>query len=208
MLPGEQNHDYRTIKKIINKLNYKKALDLGCGSGIYSKIMKNVISLDISIDSLNIAKKHSKNLVLADARKLPFKSNSFDLIVSIEVITHIEKRFWNEIFNEINRVIKNNGYIIISIHNRNRSKKDVTNTNKYKIFWAEVFEIIKYLKDYRIIDILYVNLLPQKLQNYSLYKKHRIIYKIISVIEDFLVFIPMVRNRSLEFVIFAKKEGR
>jgi SAM-dependent methyltransferase len=77
------------IKMLIKKLRIKKGakvLDLGCGTGFYTKILSqkgiDVIGLDYSKVGIFKAKETLKDLefVIADANGIPFKYNKFDLI--------------------------------------------------------------------------------------------------------------------------------
>ncbi len=207
MIPGEHNQDYRKLSKILNKLKYKKPLDIGCGEGLYLKILKNSFGVDISINALKKAKKNSENVVLADARRLPFKEKSFDLILSIEVVTHIDKKYWKEVFNEIDRVLKKNGIIILSMHNKKRYNKEISELiDGIKIFWVDVNEVLKFLKKYKIEKILYVNILPQRLQSFEFFSKHKLLFKILAIVEDLISIVPFLNKKSLEFIVIARKK--
>ncbi|MCX8205331.1 MAG: class I SAM-dependent methyltransferase [Candidatus Nezhaarchaeota archaeon] len=73
---------------------YDSALDIGCGLGLMAFFLKifldNVnylVGLDISRDKVFKAKKTRlyDDLIVADARSLPFRGNSFDLALSIGI---------------------------------------------------------------------------------------------------------------------------
>src|SRR5919108_3231448 len=77
-----------------------KVLDVGCGDGSFIKSMvmtgidANIIGTDVSLSMINIAKKNLNyprvELFLADAFKLPLKSESkFDLIHIDSVLHHL-----------------------------------------------------------------------------------------------------------------------
>lgn len=102
----------------------KKVLDLGCGTGYGSfEIIKigaaKVIGIDISKKAINFAQKNFRHKRLsfrvADATSLPFKNNSFDTIVSFEVIEHIKN--YHLFLNEVFRVLKKGGHFIFSTPN-------------------------------------------------------------------------------------------
>jgi len=104
-----------------------KILDLMCGSGhwtnlIYDKGYKNVIGLDFSKNMLAIAKKKNKKIkyLHADATNLPFKNETFDLIVSlgnsIGVVPGKENRL--RAINEALQTLKPGKQFIYSLHNR------------------------------------------------------------------------------------------
>lgn len=130
----------RTIRDV-DRLFYMKnkevkVLEIGSYLGLISIALKklgyDIQALDIpefhkskSLDSLyteNGIKYHGINLI---ENKLPFDSNSFDIIVICEVIEHFN---FNPlpILGEMNRVLKTGGYIYIGMPNiaraRNRLK--------------------------------------------------------------------------------------
>ncbi len=72
-----------------------KVLDLGCGTGFVSEYLENceVVGLDISESMLNAYREKFSNAVLGNAEELPFKSESFDYVLSNFALhwTNIEK---------------------------------------------------------------------------------------------------------------------
>lgn len=111
-----------------NKLiKNKVVLDIGCGFGWWDQIcikkkVKKIVGLDISEESLNITKKiKSKKLKvkLGSALKLPFNNNSFDTVGTWEVLEHIPSGTENIMFQEINRVLKPGGYMLLSTQYQN-----------------------------------------------------------------------------------------
>ncbi|NQE46661.1 Ubiquinone/menaquinone biosynthesis C-methyltransferase UbiE [ANME-1 cluster archaeon GoMg2] len=84
-----EKQEYAYIKMLIKKLRIKegaKVLDLGCGTGFYTHILDlagmDVIGLDYSKEGVYKANETFKELefVIADANRIPFKYNTFDLI--------------------------------------------------------------------------------------------------------------------------------
>ncbi len=113
-----------TEKKLVfSLLETKKgiSLDLGCGTGNYTLELKNkgfeVFGLDISKQMLKIAKKKRKDLFLirGDAYLLPFKDNTFDLVLSITLFEFIKEP--EKVIKEIYRVLKPGGELIIGTMN-------------------------------------------------------------------------------------------
>lgn len=100
----------------------KSLLDLGSGNGLMVpeaiKLVEHYSGIDISKSLINIAKKRYSPLIktgqvdfrVGDARKLPYKSNSFNLIISYAVLHHLpgeDNR--KKVFQEIFRVLKPGG---------------------------------------------------------------------------------------------------
>ncbi len=89
-------------------------LDIGCGGGTRYLTQKGqVVGLDLSFSSLKKATGFYKMAVQANALKLPFPNDTFDLITSGYLLEHFspeEKPFF---LSEINRVLKPEGRTIL-----------------------------------------------------------------------------------------------
>lgn len=113
----------RRAEIIINEIknrNYLKVLEIGCGTGVFTeffcKANLDVCGTDISLDLLKKAKLRclkslSLNLIVSDVENLPFYDNSFDAIVGVCVLHHINVV---SALKEIRRVVKNDGFILFS----------------------------------------------------------------------------------------------
>ncbi len=78
-----------------------RVLDVATGSGyLVRKINAKVICLDISQE----IKKLGYPCVVADARKMPFKSNAFDVVATWSALVHIPG--WKLVVKEMFRVAK------------------------------------------------------------------------------------------------------
>jgi len=130
-LYGYADSEYRLNQKKIILLmkecahERSKVLDIGCGAGNLSQDLKKlspeVYGVEINKEVAGLAKRKI-DVIIADAQFLPFRKNSFDIIVSNQVIEHIIDV--DSFFMEVNRVLKNKGCLIIStpnlcaLHNR------------------------------------------------------------------------------------------
>lgn len=98
-------------------------LDLGCDDGVITqqrfqqKITNpQIVGIDIEINKLQKAKKLGLTVLKADSEyQLPFKNNSFDIISANQLIEHLIKT--DSFIKEIYRVLKPNGYLLISTEN-------------------------------------------------------------------------------------------
>jgi SAM-dependent methyltransferase len=105
------------LKNSISANNYKNILEAGCGTGrwINSLDLKklNVFGIDYSFDMLKISKQenHDLKIINANAVKIPFKNNSFDLIFCVNAIHHFpdKKRY----IEESKRTLSNKGVIAV-----------------------------------------------------------------------------------------------
>jgi 2-polyprenyl-3-methyl-5-hydroxy-6-metoxy-1,4-benzoquinol methylase len=111
-------------KKILNPISAKgkKFLDIGCGLGFFSsragKLGAKVYGIDIGGNLVKISKSRypKGKFSVASAERLPFKDDSFDMILCTEVIEHVNNQ--KKVINEIFRVLKQGGHLIITTPNR------------------------------------------------------------------------------------------
>ena len=105
---------------LLEDVKGKKILDLGCGSGIYAKLLTKkgaiVKGFDISPEMIRIAKQENPNLDLkvGTADKIPF-NEKFDIVLASLVVHYIKD--WSKMFKEIRRVLKDEGILIFSTGN-------------------------------------------------------------------------------------------
>jgi tRNA (uracil-5-)-methyltransferase TRM9 len=93
-----------------------KVLDIGCGNGknmMYRDDL-NMIGLESSKALCSICKSRLLSVVQGDARNLPFNDKSFDAIIMIAVIHHINPNEHNIVLNEIKRVLRPGGTCLIT----------------------------------------------------------------------------------------------
>lgn len=103
----------------------KHVLDLGCGLGhgsyLLSKVAASVTGVDNDCTSIQLANEryHSKNLTfICDdvIRFLGHAESQFHVVTCFEVIEHIPFQF--ELLKSIKRVLKPDGYLLLSTPNR------------------------------------------------------------------------------------------
>lgn len=87
---------------------YGKTVDLGAGNAKYKSIIKAHTSEYITFDM--VPGPHID--VVGDILNLPFESNTFDTVVSTQVLEHVTKPW--VMVSEINRILKRDGIIILS----------------------------------------------------------------------------------------------
>jgi len=92
-----------------------KILDLGCGTGFLQEYLekKKIIGVDISFEMLKLAKKRKEKSIQADLDFLPFKDNSFDLILSFTALQNLPDV--KKALAEIARIIKPNKTVAVTI---------------------------------------------------------------------------------------------
>lgn len=119
---GLRNNKIRIISRLLGDVHGKSVLDIGIGSGFFSRFcMSNKAKKIISVDFADpIIEYHRQNnpdfrLVQADAQNLPFKNESFDTVLALDIIEHLYSPL--EFLNEINKVLKKGGQLILTTPN-------------------------------------------------------------------------------------------
>lgn len=115
------------VIKLASNVKGQKVLDVGCGSGVFmidfAKRGAFVVGVDYSQKMLDIAKKEldifkipkSKYILKkADATKLPFAHNEFDLIIATGLTDYLTDQEDQIFLQEAARVLKKNGTLIVS----------------------------------------------------------------------------------------------
>lgn len=121
MISSKLYYTYReAIIKFATKVSGKKVLDVGCGTGDFTMIFRRKNCITTGIDIVDNRKPEFSNFhfIRADAKKLPFKNEVFDAVVSFDVVEHIDKD--NLFIREACRVCKKNGLFFLGTPNRNR----------------------------------------------------------------------------------------
>ncbi|SFO93701.1 class I SAM-dependent methyltransferase [Hydrogenimonas thermophila] len=150
----------RLAKSECGNLNKKKVLDIGCGDGVLSYFFAKegaiVFGIDYSDIAIEFAKEKTKSFHIdfrqGSAYELPFEDNSFDIVISSDVIEHLEDV--PKYLSEINRVVKNNGIVVIST------------PIKYTEYPLDKEHIIEWFQDE------YKKVIEQKFKNTKYYYSH------------------------------------
>ena len=108
-----RKHLYENIAEIAPLLK-GSILDFGCGAKPYAELFVNCtkyVGMDIDVSGHD----HSNELidVYYDGKHIPFEDEVFDNVFSSEVFEHIANP--EKILPEINRVLKNNGYMLATV---------------------------------------------------------------------------------------------
>jgi len=140
------------LKRFYPDFNGKKILDLGRGRGDFLlqcyREGLDVIGVDINPEYIEISEEKIKNngfkpnIILAKGEELPFEDSYFDFINCNEVLEHTNNP--EKVLSEIYRVLKKDGVVFISIHNRFGMKD-----GHYKLLflnWMPRFLGEKYIK--------------------------------------------------------------
>jgi ubiquinone/menaquinone biosynthesis C-methylase UbiE len=106
------------LLKICTVTNNDEVLDIGCGNGnliheISRKAKIQAYGIDISPNIIKEYQKKYKNITfkVSNGEKLDFNNNHFDTLTIYCVLHHLHNA--NNCVKEANRVLKQNGFLII-----------------------------------------------------------------------------------------------
>ena len=113
-------------KRLMGPLTGKRVLDVGCGTGRgvvdFSRDSKFAVGCDASLDMLNFAQRKAENsptcgLVNSFAQALPFRSDVFDVVVSLNFLHLFNLQTQRKYVAEMKRVLKPGGILILEFTN-------------------------------------------------------------------------------------------
>ncbi len=126
--------DYLPILEEIEKLEFEKLLDAGCGSAPMISLLKEkypdkeYTGIDLSANMIKEAL--SKNLdnvefLIGDCEDLPFKDDSFDVVINSQSFHHYPNP--EKFFKSVARVLKKDGKFIMRDNTASRTMLWVIN---------------------------------------------------------------------------------
>lgn len=119
------------IKKYLDLSRSYRILDAGCGTGGMMQYLRRfgpVAGVDIADEALDHCKhRHLSRIARGSVEHLPFSSNSFDLLVSFDVIYHRAVSNDNLALSEFHRVLSPGGLMVLRVpaYNWLRGSHDV-----------------------------------------------------------------------------------
>jgi SAM-dependent methyltransferase len=152
----EHQSRYLIAKQMVQGLN---VLDIACGEGYGSSMLSDaaasVVGVDISLDAVSYAKeKYKRNnlkYIHGSASNIPVGDQVFDAVISFETIEHHEKH--DEMMMEIKRVLKKDGFLLISSPDKQIYTEEMKIINQYhvkELYANEFIALIgKYFKNYK-----------------------------------------------------------
>ena len=147
----------------------KKVLDAACGEGYGSYLLsgdaKEVVGIDIFEEVIfNAKEKYKKNnlsFISSSIETIPMPDDYFDIIVSFETIEHVEEEVQNKFLNEISRVLKPEGILIMSTPNK-----------------AVYTDLVDYKNEFHVKEFYYneyLNFIKRKFEFVNMYKQYPVL---------------------------------
>lgn len=124
-MPDSYRNWFKEEKKYLEEHISKdaKVLEVGCGEGRsiidILDITKSIVGIDNDEKAIKDAKENLKDysdvkIILADAKELPFENKFFDFVICMTTFANFGPDKF-KVLEEMKRVLKDEGYIIISV---------------------------------------------------------------------------------------------
>lgn len=163
-IPGRWEKVARKMIKHYKLNSNSKILDIGCGKGYllyeFTKLIPEIkiFGLDISKYAVKNSKKEVSNFIkLGNATILPYESNFFDLVISINTLHCLNSYELDSALREMERVGKLNKYLCVESY---RNEKEKVNLLYWQVTceafnnpkaWKWWFKSTGYTGDYSFI---------------------------------------------------------
>lgn len=137
------------LKQFKRYLSIKpRVLDLGCKMGYNTKKIQDlgceVVGIDINKENIIVAKEKNNNIAFyeEDALNNLDYLGEFDGIVAIGSLIYYDAKDLQIIFNNLYRILKSNGYILLV--NRNKKEDKIAYNNLDNIVYSHQREILEF----------------------------------------------------------------
>ena len=167
----EHLHRYHTVGKMIKD---KVVLDIASGEGYGSAILARSANKVFGIDVDPEVVKHAREkyagvanieFLIGRAENIPLLDHSIDVVVSYETIEHLDQPTQEKFLQEVKRVLKKDGKLVISTPDKANYSDRYDYTNKFhlKEFTSEEFlwflknyfgNVIPYVQGYEIVSAI------------------------------------------------------
>ena len=223
---GSQNQDFRTLPSLWPDLTGARVLDLGSGNGLYTRELGRrgalVVGVDLNLASLRVVllwpRDGRRYAICADAAHLPFRSGVFDLVLSVEVLTHISPHMRTKALGAVAWALKKEGHFYCTLHSRLRltlaswarwrHARPVYHTASLSVWPMEPQQA----RDALVCcgmrplgEVLYLNFHSRF--SYEFVIAHPALARLVMAVEDVLSHTPFLRRLGITFLVVAVKDG-
>lgn len=133
----------RQIKRLKLSAARQHILDVGCGTGVWTKQLGQfgrTFAIDFSKEALVFCQtRELSNLLQASACEIPFRSDAFSLVTAFGVIEHVEED--QEMLSELYRVCRPGGYVFLL-------------TSAYRFLWSYHDDFVHHKRRYLRSELL------------------------------------------------------
>ncbi len=170
-------------EEVMSSIGFGSVLDIGCGLGdlVLSLNARGIdaIGVDVSSVAIEEAKLRSdKRFFEHSALSLPFDDDSFETVIGVEVLEHLDITDVVLALKEVFRVCKKNAYFLIGLKNKKEASCVLTNRDRF--WWESVFFEVGFRKhsSYYIVneynslnnDSSKIKLVMEKVEHHALKK--------------------------------------
>ena len=120
-----RRYNQATLSRVVEALKLSPAgcvLDVGCGTGELMRLVQShhpqatLVGIDVTPEMMAVAREKFQRaprvrLCLAEAEALPFAAESFDAVVSCNMLHHV--RAIDQLFRECARVLRPRGQLVV-----------------------------------------------------------------------------------------------
>lgn len=187
----------------------KTFLDVGCGQGLPMKLIKlrhkntYSVAIDLFEPYIELCKKEKiyDKYFLGDIRKLPFKNKSFDVVMSYQVIEHLNKKDAIKLISKMESLAKRMVIISTPIGKTSYHADDNHLQFHKSFFFPEEFKKM----GYKTIRVGGKSLYDEK--SGLFYKiKHPFIQKLVYVVDVLLTPYYLIFQSKADYYFFAFKK--
>lgn len=138
-------HNYqgevRATMEVLGDLGGHRLLDCGCGNGRFFEHFPPdlfTVGIDASLNMLRVCREKDRcpRLVCCELEHLPFVEGSFDRVLSVRVIQHLEKQ--REAVVEMDRVLGPGGELVLHLYNQ-YTTKTIAKSIRMSARWQPIF---------------------------------------------------------------------
>ncbi|HQY31913.1 MAG TPA: class I SAM-dependent methyltransferase, partial [Thermomicrobiales bacterium] len=116
-----------------------RLLDAGCGTGQMTKLLEkygDAVGLELAPEAIAFARKRGvQNIVQGSITDPPFPAGSFDLVLSLDVIEHVDNDV--QILESLFEIVKPGGHLIVTVP-------------AFQSLWSQHDEINQHKRRYRV----------------------------------------------------------
>lgn len=151
----------------------ERILNLGCGTGRFMKYCQYGVDTDESMLTQAISKYRDKNIHIASLTNTNFPNTSFDVIIAIDLLSHLSQEKAKAVFQEVVRLLRPNGKFIFTVLSKTRQTwlKNAVPPHSTYYTLKEVLEMlgdeVKYVKHEGMM-FLPLHRIPAKARKYFL----------------------------------------